>query len=68
MGTNNICLYKEVDKTYTSCNLKTTEWLDCALILACAVIRMNTVVLNDKRHIHLLLDKYIYFGYSLEAS
>ena len=43
MGTHNICLYKEVDKKYTGCNLKTTELLDCALIGVCAVIRSNTV-------------------------
>ena len=43
MGTNNICLYKEVDQNYTGCNLKTTELLDCALIGACAVIRSNMV-------------------------
>ena len=43
MGTQNICLYKEVDKQYTGCNLKTTESLDCALIGVCAVIRSNTV-------------------------
>ena len=24
MSTHNICLYKEVDKKYTGCNLKTT--------------------------------------------
>ena len=42
-GTHNICLYKEVDKNYTGCNLKTTQLLDCALIGACAVIRWNTV-------------------------
>ena len=29
MGTNNICLYKEVDKRDTSCNLKNMELLDC---------------------------------------
>ena len=40
MGTHNICLYKEVDKKYTGCNLKTTELLDCALIGVCAVIRL----------------------------
>ena len=45
MGTHNICLYKEVDKKYTGCNLKTTEYLDCALIGVCAVIRSNTVCL-----------------------
>ena len=43
MSTHNICLYKEVDKKYTTCNLKTTESLDCALIGVCAVIRSNTV-------------------------
>ena len=37
-------LYKEVDKKYTGCNLKTL--LDCALIGICAVIRSNTVVAN----------------------
>ena len=40
---DNICLYKDVDKKYTGCNLKTTELLDCALIGICAVIRSNTV-------------------------
>ena len=43
MSTNNICLYKEVDKKYTCCILKTTELLDCALLGICAVIRSNTV-------------------------
>ena len=43
MSTYNICLYKEVDRKYTGCNLKTTELLDCALIGVCAVIRSNTV-------------------------
>ena len=46
MGTHNICLYKEVDKKYTGCNLKTTELLDSAFIGVCAVIRFNTVVAN----------------------
>ena len=32
-------------KTYTGCNLKTTELLDCALIGVCAVIRSNTVII-----------------------
>ena len=32
MSIHNICLYKEVDKKYTGCNLKTTEFLDCVLI------------------------------------
>ena len=46
MSIHNICLYKEVKKKYTGCNLKTTEFLDCALIGVCAVIRLNTVFLN----------------------
>ena len=45
MGTHSICLYKEVAKQYTSCNPKSTELLDCALIEVCAVIRSNTVLL-----------------------
>ena len=36
-------LYKEVKKKYTGCNLKTMEFLDCALIGVCVVIRSNTV-------------------------
>ena len=43
MGTNNICLYKEVDKKYIGCNLSTTELLDCAIRGVCAVIRSNRV-------------------------
>ena len=42
-GTHNICLYKEVDKKYTGCNLKSTELLDCVLIGVCALIRLNPV-------------------------
>ena len=45
MSTHNICLYKELDKTYTGCDLKTTELLDCALNGVCAIIRSNTVFL-----------------------
>ena len=45
MGIHNICLYKEVDKKYTGCNLKTTELLDRALIGVCAVIRSNMVLI-----------------------
>ena len=45
MSTHNICLYKEVKKKYTGSNLKITEFLDCALIGVCAVIRSNTVYL-----------------------
>ena len=37
MGSHNICLYREVDKKYTGCILKTMELLDCALIGICAV-------------------------------
>ena len=44
MSTHNICLYKEVDKKYTGCNLKTTELLDYALIGVCVVIRSNMVI------------------------
>ena len=44
ISTHNICLYKDVDKKYTGCNLKTTELLDCALIGICAVIRSNTEI------------------------
>ena len=44
---HNICLYKETDKNYNGCNLKTTELLDCALIGVCAVIRSNTVFLHE---------------------
>ena len=47
MGIHNICLYKEVDKKYTGCNLNTTELLDCALKGVCAVIRSNTVSGKD---------------------
>ena len=43
MSTHKIYLYKEVKKKYTGCNLKTMEFLDCALIGGCAVIRLNTV-------------------------
>ena len=39
MSTHNICLYKEVKKKNTGCNLKTTKFLDCSLIGVCAVIR-----------------------------
>ena len=44
MGTHLNCIDKEVKKKYTGCNLKTTEFLDCALVGVCAVIRSNTVV------------------------
>ena len=32
LGTQNKCLYKEVKKKYTGCNLKTAEFIDYALI------------------------------------
>ena len=44
MGTHNICLYKEVDKKYTGCNIKTTELLAFVLLGVCAVIGLNTVI------------------------
>ena len=48
-GTLNICcLYKEVDKKYTGCNLKITELLDCVLIGICAVIRSSTDINYNK--------------------
>ena len=40
MSTNNKRFYKEID---TCCNLKTTKFLDYALVLVCAVIGSNTV-------------------------
>ena len=48
MRIHNICLYKEVDKKYTGCNLKTAELLVCALIGVCGVIRLNTVDIKRK--------------------
>ena len=47
MSTHNISLYKEVNKRYTDCHLKTTKFLDCALIGVCAVIRSNTVCIHS---------------------
>ena len=62
IDTHNICLYKEVDKQYTGCNLKTTELLDCALIGVCVVIRLYTVntgiIALDKV---LIRDKMLFF-------
>ena len=34
---------RKVHKKYIGCNLKTTEFHECALIEVCAVIRPNTV-------------------------
>ena len=47
MGTHNICLYKEVDKKYTGCDLKTEELLDYALIGLCAVISLNAIFILE---------------------
>ena len=44
MSTHDICLYKKVDKKYISCKLKNTEFLECAFVGVCEVIRSNTVV------------------------
>ena len=55
MGTHNICFYK--DKTYTGCNLKTAELLDCALTGVYVVIRSNTVNLLI-RNLILGIDNY----------
>ena len=44
MSTHNICLCKEVRKKCIGCNLKTTEFLDCALIGVCAVSGSNTAI------------------------
>ena len=56
MGTHlnciDICLYKEVDKKYTSCNLKSMKLRDWALIGVCAVIRWNTVSLIYFKEMH----------------
>ena len=50
MRTHNICLYNKVNKKYTGCNLKATEFHECALIGVCAVIRSNTVNVPRKCH------------------
>ena len=57
MGTDTICLYKDVYKKYTSCNLKTTELLDFAHIGVCPVIKSNTVIF------FLFLDENVWCGY-----
>ena len=56
MGTLNICLYKEVDKKYTGCNLNITELLDYARIAVCVVIRSNTVSMDFSRKTYYLED------------
>ena len=61
MSIHNICLYKEVDKKDTDCNLKTTELLYRALIGVCAVIRSNTVIvlLHDFMNENYYLKNYM---------
>ena len=61
MGTHNIYLYKEVDKKYTGCKLKTTELLDCVLIWVCVVIRLNTVSF-------LFFYENIFCGYAIRSA
>ena len=39
MNIHKTCLYEEVDKNYTGCNLTTTKSPDCALTGVSAVIR-----------------------------
>ena len=43
MGTHKIYLYKEVDKKYTGCNLKTTKLLCVPTLGVCAVISSSMV-------------------------
>ena len=43
MSTNNICFYKEADKSTQSYSLKTMKLLNCALIRVCVVLKSNTV-------------------------
>ena len=66
MGTHKICLYKEVDKKYTGCNLKTTKLLGCALIEVCAVIWLNTVcasqLLGSRIYMHAPLLLFVCFN------
>ena len=59
MSTDNICLYKEVARKYTCCNLKTTELLNCALIGVCAVIRSNTVCFCGDIRKHLFFCSFL---------
>ena len=52
MGTHNICLYKEADKKYTGCNLKTMELLDCVLIGVYVLIRLKTIICTYDLHVN----------------
>ena len=58
--THNICPYREVDKKYTGCNMKTTELLDCVLIRVCAVIKSNIVYRSGYSSYY--LEQYEFFG------
>ena len=59
MGTNNIYLYKEVDKKYTGCNLKAMELLDCALIGGmCGSNTVNNVE-RDVKHQIIIIMQYL---------
>ena len=49
MGTHNICLFKEVDKKYSSCILKTTELLDYVLIGVCVVITCRLYMVDKSK-------------------
>ena len=53
---------KKWRKKYTGCNLKTTEFLDCALIGVCAVIRSNTVYNFDPFKPHFYIVKLDFIG------
>ena len=55
MSSHNICFYKEVDKKYTGCYLKTAEFLECVLIGAYGVIRSNTEFKLVSHLLYLLL-------------
>ena len=63
MSTHNICLYKDVKKKYTGCNLKSTEFLDCALIGVCAVIRSKILArvlcINFEKVSHKSIDNIV---------
>ena len=60
MSTHNLCLYKEVDKKVTGCNLKITGLLDSVLIGVCAVIRLNTVFKFQDKYGNLAPDNRLY--------
>ena len=51
ISTHNICLYKEVARKYTFCNLKTAALLDCVLVGVCVVIRLNMVGINFEAYV-----------------